>query len=207
MWYDLQKIDFVDAFKIPWSCKADIQVKVVIKLKDVIDLQNISIKLVSNKKWFNQIDKRRLKKYHELWSIPSDVHQLLQYFCGEVKPYKSGTKDTRRMFLSEMTQEEIGKILCFLNANKMMIVSDILRWRWEFCAEWMLVVRKTSTSEWVLKSINEVMNFYGNGDIVLSPKWSIKIGRVTMQRKWWDWGRDSANMLQFKIDPTELFSL
>jgi hypothetical protein len=106
-----------------------------------------------------------------------------------------------------MTQEEVDKILSFLNASKMMIVSDILRWRWEFCAEWMLVVRKTSTSEWVLKSINEVMNFYGNGDIILSPKWSIKIGRVTMQRKWWDWGRDSANMLQFKIDPTELFSI
>jgi hypothetical protein len=51
----------------------------------------------------------------------------LQYFCGEIKPYKSGTKDKRRMFLSEMTQEEVDKILSFLNASKMMIVSDILR--------------------------------------------------------------------------------
>ncbi len=209
MGYDIKKIEFVKAIKITWSHKADIQVqiKVMIKLKDEIDTQNISIKLVSNKKGFNQIDKRWLLHYAKLWKIQEDVLVLLKYFCGEIKPYKSWTKDSRRMFITEMTKEEADKIINFLNKNKMMIVSDILRGRWEFCAEWMLVVKKTTTYDRVLKSINEVMNFYWNGDIEISPKWSIKIGRITMQRKWGDRWRSSANMLQFKIDPTELFTI
>ena len=61
----------------------------MIKLKDEIDAQNISIKLVSNKKGFNQIDKRRLLHYAKLWKIQEDVLVLLKYFCGEIKPYKS----------------------------------------------------------------------------------------------------------------------
>lgn len=209
MGYNLKKIEFVKAIKVTGSHKADIQVqvKVTIKMKDEIDAQNISIKLVSNKKWFNQIDKRRLKNYAELWNIPEDVLLLLKYFCGETEPYKKWTKDSRRMFLTEMTDEEIKKIMDFLNENKMMIVSDILRGRWEFCAEWMLVVKKTTYYDRVLKSINEVMNFYWNGSIKISPRWSVKIGKITMQRKWWDWWRETANMLQFKIDPTELFTV
>jgi len=96
MWYDLQEIEYVKAIKVAWSHKADIQVqiKIIIKLKDEIDVQNISVKLVSNKKWFNQIDKRRLKNYAEIWKIPDDVLKLLKYFSGEEKPYKQWTKET-----------------------------------------------------------------------------------------------------------------
>jgi hypothetical protein len=209
MWYELVKIEYVKAIKINWSHKADIQlqIKIIIKLIDEIDTQNISIKLVSNKKWFNQIDKRWLKSYAELWNIPQDVIKLLKYFCWEIPPYKKWTRDGRRMFINEMTLDEQNKIFSFLNENKIMIVSDILRGRWEFCAEWMLIIQKTWNYEWVLKSINEVMNFYGNWEIEISPKGSIKIGKITMQRKWWDWWRNTSNMLQFKIDPTNLFSI
>ena len=35
----------------------------------------------------------------------------------------------------------------------------------------------------------------------------MKIGRITMQRKGGDAGRDTAKMLQFKVDPTELFNV
>jgi len=34
---------------------------------------------------------------------------------------------------------------------------------------------------------------------------SLKIGKITMQRKGGDAGRGSAKMLQFKINPVELF--
>ena len=51
-----------------------------------------------------------------------------------------------------------------------MIVSDIIRGRGEFCAEWMLVIRKTLLYEWILKPIGEVMNYYGNGNIQVSPR-------------------------------------
>lgn len=39
----------------------------------------------------------------------------------------------------------------------------------------------------------------------MSPRGSICIGKVTIQRKGGDNGRETANMLQFKLDPTELF--
>jgi hypothetical protein len=87
------------------------------------------------------------------------------------------------MFITEMTSEEQDKILQFFKEKKMLIVSDILRGRGEFCAERMLVVKKTSYYERVLKSINEVMNFYGNGEVIISPQGSLKIGKITMQRK------------------------
>ena len=209
MWYSLEKIEYVKALKIKWSHKADIQVqvKIIIKLKDEIDIQNISIKLVSNKKWFNQIDKRWLKNYVDLWNISTDILPIFQYFCGEIAPYKVWTRDPRRMFIDELTSIEREKLLSFLYKNKLMIVSDILRWRWEFCAEWILVIRKDGDYHWVLKSINEVMNFYGNWEIIVSPRGSIKIWKITIQRKWGDWWRNTANMLQFKIDPTELFQI
>jgi hypothetical protein len=124
-----------------------------------------------------------LKSYRELREIPDDVFNLLQYFCGEKLPYKTGTKDVRRMFLNEMTTEEQIRLIQFFKEKKMLIVSDILRGRGEFCAERMLVVKKTSYYERVLKSINEVMNVYGNGEVEISPKGSLKIGRITVQRK------------------------
>ena len=51
------------------------------------------------------------------------------------------------------------------------------------------------------------MNHFNNGCIEITPRGSLKIGRITMQRKGGDGGRPSANMLQFKINPAELFEL
>jgi len=209
MWYSMSKIEYVKAVKINWSHKADLQVqiKVFVKLKDAIDVQNISAKLVSNKAGFNQIDKRQLKKYNELRSIPSNVYKLLQYFSGELKPYKKWTRDKRRMFITEFMEEDQRLVLDFFERNKVMIVSDILKGRGEFAAERMLVVRKTWNYDRVFKPMNQVMNFYGNWDVLISPKWSINLWRIGIQRKWGDNWRESAKMLQFKIDPTELFTI
>ena len=38
----------------------------------------------------------------------------------------------------------------------------------------------------------------------MTPRGSISIGKITVQRKGGDGGRDTANMLQFKINPAEL---
>lgn len=64
--------------------------------------------------------------------------------------------------------------------------------------------RKNKTSiKWVLKPINEVINFY-SGNVEFSPQGNLKIGKITMQRKGGDAGRDTSKMLQFKINPCEL---
>jgi len=163
--------------------------------------------LVSNAKGFNQIDKRWLVKYKDMWNIPNDVYTILQHYVGELPPYKANTKDSRRMFINEMTIEEQNILLTWLNENKYLIVSDILKGRGQFSAEWVLVIKKTNFLDWVLKPINFVMNHYSNGDIGISNNGNIHLGKITVQRKGGDGGRETAKMLQFKIDPTELFNI
>jgi R.HinP1I restriction endonuclease len=58
MGYDLTKIEKVLALKIKGSFKSDVQIQVNIFLKELVEVQNISVKLASNEKGFNQLDKR-----------------------------------------------------------------------------------------------------------------------------------------------------
>ncbi len=209
MSYNLDEIESVKATKIKGSYKADVQVaiEIEIKLKNIVDIQNLQVKLVSNPKGFNQIDKRWLKSYKELWDIPDDVYKLLQYFTGEKKPKIDNPKDDRRMFANEFTLEEQQIILNFFKENKTLIVSDILKGRGRFSAEWMLVILKLKNAkniQWALEPINKVLNHFGNGEVLITPRGSFKIGQITVQRKGGDGGRESANMLQFKINPAEL---
>ena len=205
--YNLDEIESVKA-DVLHGYKADINLKVQIKFKQCIDTENIQVKLVSNKSGFNQVDKRWLKNYQELWNFPADVYRILQYFTGELPPYKSGTRDKRRMFFSEMTDFERKIILDWFRMNKTLILPDIIRGRGQFSAEWVLVIQNVGTkSRWVLKNINEVLQHYSSSDVVFSPRGSLNIGLVGMQRKGGDGGRDTAKMLQFKLDPSELFEI
>lgn len=207
MKYDLNDIESVKAEKITGHYKADIQVQVSIKLKNCIDAENLQVKLVSNRSGFNQVDKRRVDKYTELWNIPEDVAYLLKQYTGEISPIRN-TKDKRRTFANEFTKEEQQYLLQWIENNKTLIASDILKGRGRFAAEWMLVIRRVNSSEdWVLKPINECINYYCNGDVCITAKGNFKIANIGMQRKGGDRGRDSAKMLQFKIDPTCLFEI
>ncbi|MBP7173599.1 MAG: hypothetical protein KBA33_05950 [Cloacibacterium sp.] len=95
-----------------------------------------------------------------------------------------------------------------MNENKSFIVSDILKGRGQFSAEWMLVAQKVKeNSRWILKPMNFCLNYFGNGNIEITKQGNFKIGKITMQRKGGDNGRDTAKMLQFKINPAELFDL
>ena len=205
--YNLDEIESVEA-DVLHGYKADINLKVQIKFKQCIDTENIQVKLVSNKSGFNQVDKRWLKNYHELWNFPADVYMILQYFTGELPPYKDGTRDKRRMFFSEMTDSERQIILDWFKQNKTLILSDIIRGRGQFSAEWVLVIQNVDNqSRWVLKNINQVLQHYSSADVAFSPKGSLNIGLVGMQRKGGDGGRDTAKMLQFKLDPVDLFDV
>ena len=206
--YKISDIEYVKASKVIGQYKADIQVRIMIliKLKSQEDLQNLQVKLVSNPQGFNQIDKRKVDKYVEFWNIPNDITKILKLFTGETKPTKSGLRDSRRMFLDEMSQSDQDKLINFIKKNKILIVSDLLKGRGEFSADWALVILKSnSESKWVLKSINQVMNVFGAGDVRITREGSLKIGKIGMQRKGGDGGRESAKLLQFKINPVELF--
>ncbi|WP_317845460.1 type II restriction endonuclease [Campylobacter sp. LR185c] len=177
-----------------------------IKFQNLQDIQNIQVKLVSNPSGFNQIDKRWLKSYKELWNIPDDILELLQYFVGEKEPKINNPKDCRRMFLNEFDLKEQSLLIDFFTLNQPLILNDILKGRGQFASEWFLVILKIKEEplKWILKPINEVINFY-SGKVELSKQGSLKIGKITMQRKGGDNGRKTAKMLQFKINPCELF--
>ncbi len=202
--YKIEEIEFVRAV-ILHGFKADVNVQIQIKMKKALDVQNIQVKLVSNKSGFNQVDKRWLKNYREMWKIPDDVYKILQYFTGEILPYKENVRDNRRMFFDEMSSEERQKVLNWFRENKMLIISDIIKGRGQYSAEWVLVVQKLNNVKWVLKNINEVLQYYSSKDVEFSPKGSLNIGYIGMQRKGGDGGRDTAKMLQFKLDPILLF--
>lgn len=205
--YELLEIEYVEAIRIP-GLKTDVQVQVTIKLKKAIDVENLQVKLVSNPKGFNQIDKRWVDKYAVMWNIPTTVVTILKRYTGEEKPTINKPKDKRRMFANEFTELEQKEIVLWLMKNQSLIVSDILKGQGKFAAEWMLVAQKVSkNARWILKPMNFCMNYFGNGDIKVTTRGNFKIGRITMQRKGGDGGRDTAKMLQFKINPAELFSI
>ena len=205
MEYNFNEIEYVEAVKISGH-KADIQVQVTIKLTKAIDVENLQVKLVSNKKGFNQIDKRWLDKYEELWDIPNDVTYILKRYTGELSPTIINPKDKRRMFANEFSETEQNAVLNWLKENKSLIVNDILKGRGKFAAEWMLVAQKINyNARWVLKPMNYCINFFGNGEVIITARGNFNIGKIGIQRKGGDGGRKTANMLQFKIDPTELF--
>ncbi len=206
MGYDLKEIERVIAVKLH-GYKTDVQVQITIILKKAISAENLSVKLVSNPQGFNQIDKRWVDNYKKMWNIPDEIVNLLKLYTGEIKPSKAGLRDKRRMFFDEMSVTKQEKILEFFKKNKILIISDILKGRGKFSAGWMLVVlRVNSEVRWVLKTINEAMNKFGEGDVRFTNRGSMKIGRITMQRKGGDAGRDTSKMLQFKINPVELFN-
>ncbi|MDR6969006.1 flavodoxin [Flavobacterium arsenatis] len=205
--YILDEIESVIAEKLSGH-KTDVQVQVSIKLKSIIDAQNLQVKLVSNTKGFNQIDKRWVDKYIEMWDMPAPIISIFKRYTGEEIPTIKNPKDKRRMFANEFSELEQEIALKWLDKNKSLIVSDILKGRGQFAAEWMLVAQKVKEdSRWILKPMNFCLNHFGNGEVSITKQGNFKIARIGMQRKGGDGGRSTANMLQFKINPAELFEI
>lgn len=191
--------------------KADIQVRVKIVIENIIHIENISLKKANKTAGFNQVDKRSVLTYQKIWRFDDDIAMWLRLFTGDILPQKilsdiklQNLKDKRRIFLTEIPQDKLQNIINFFKDNTILVVSDILRGRGGLSAEWFLVTRKNSDTsvDWILKDINSVINFYAKGDVQLSPRGSLKIGRVTMQRKG---GTPDPTSLQFKINPLDLF--
>lgn len=120
MGYKLKDIEKVKA-KILHGYKTDVQVQITIYFKDLISAENLSIKLVSNPKGFNQIDKRWVESYRELWEIPNDIAQSLKFFTGELKSKNINLKDSRRMFINEFGRNTQNKIIDFSKRRKCLL--------------------------------------------------------------------------------------
>ena len=202
MGYEIGEIDVVKATK-PHGEKADVQVRVRTKAGERVE--GVSIKLVSNTNGFNQVDKRWLSHYAKLWKMPADVHEGLKLFVGEAKPTRS-TRTADRMYLNELDAPTRDAIVAFFAKYKDAIVSDILEGDGAFAAKWLMVAyRPAVKTRWVLKSSADAVKFFAEGPVTITGSGNLKIGRITMQRKGGDGGRETAKMLQFKINPALLF--
>jgi len=213
MGYSLDEIENVVALRIPRSQKADIQIKILITVENLTMVENLSLKKANNDANYNQVDKRWVDTYREMWGFDEDITRGLKLFTGEVEPDSSiigSLRDKRRMFLDELSEDLSGKIVDFFKENKTLVASDILRGRGALSADWMLVTRYNKaddTTTWALQDINTAINFFAKGDVYITKRGSLKIRRITMQRKGGDAGRKTARMLQFKIKPCDLFVL
>jgi len=236
MGYDVKKLDSVKAIQVPTKIKksdlckfgvnekeyeqfvkfkkADAQIRIIIKIGNILKIENLSLKKANKDADYNQIDKRSVDGYQEMWKFSDEIAFWLKLFTGELDPKKYSRKtgikkfrDKRRLFLNEMSEEIQNKIIKFFDRNRIIIISDIIKGRGGLSADWMLVTRlnkQEKTTTWILKYINTVMNFFGSDDVEISPRGSLHIGKITMQRKG---GTPDPTKLQFKIKPCQLFKL
>lgn len=230
--YDIKNLDKVEAIQIPLRInkkdfytfnideidynkfvrfkKSDAQIKLIIKVGGIVKYEYISIKKANSDADYNQIDKRTVESYQEMWCFDDEIKKWLKLFSGETIPNKKifkKIKDKRRMFLIEMPIDIQKKIRKFFEENKILIISDIIKGRGGLSAGWMLVtklIKEQNKFEWVLKDINTTMNFFGKGEVVISKRGSLHIGKITMQRKG---GTPDPTKIQFKINPCQLFEI
>lgn len=184
---------------------ADVQVRV--KTKTGEKIEGISIKLVSSANGFNQIDKRWLRQYASAWKMPPAIVTALRLFTGEDKPTPA-SRVPNRMYLNEFDKELQAQLVDFFTANKKMIVSDLLEGDGAAKAGWFMVAWKnTDKPKWKLVSIAVTIKIFSEGKVEITRAGNLRVGRITMQRKGGDGGRETAKMLQFKINPTLLFDI
>ena len=108
--------------------------------------------------------------------------------------------------MNEFSDSERSIIMNWFKDNRSLVVSDLLKGSGEFQAEWMLVIHKFEGNyNWILETIDYAIEKIGmEGEVKVSPKGSLKIGEINMQRKGGDGGRPTANQLQFWINPLAL---
>jgi hypothetical protein len=194
--------------KIISGQKTDVQVLVNLKNNPNVIKRNLQVKLVTNESGFNQVDKRWVDNYVILFGIPPKIAKLLKLYTGEIKPIIKNPRDSRRMFMDEFPLEDQKIILDFFRKNKNRILQLILAGEGEFAADFMMVVRKTGRKyESIICPMEQVLSHYGSQEVVITKRGNLSVGKIGMQRKGGDNGRKSAQMLQFKADPTQLFIL
>ncbi len=158
----------------------------------------VQVKKVSNPKGFNQIDKRWVDKYAEMWSIPAQVVQTLKLFTGEVK-----TEGKKRLTLKEVTDIQRESLVRWFDIFFRDVVRTLIAGNGENPPKFYAVTDHNNKTH--LFDIKDVIAFYtGDRKVEVTNRGSLRIGRIKMQRKGGDNGRPTANMLQFKLDPMEI---
>jgi len=198
MGYSLDEISKVYANILPSirGKKTDIVVSIFLK-SGLKKEENLSVKKIKRGADYNQVDKRWVRDYQKLWNLSNDITEKLKMFTGE--------SFTIRIYLDDIPIESRKKIINFFKDNKEQIVSDLVKGRKNHQPNWILVTETNGKARWVLRDIDSAIKIFSSGDITITDKGNLRIGKIIMQRKGGDAGRPTANMLQFKIHPSDLF--
>ena len=150
MGYDIKKLDSVKAIQVPTKIKksdlskfevneeeyeqfvrfkkADAQIRIIIKIGNILKIENLSLKKANSDANYNQIDKRTVDDYQEMWNFDDEIAFWLKLFTGELDPKKYSRKtgikkfkDKRRLFLNEMPEMIQNKIIGFFERNRIII--------------------------------------------------------------------------------------
>ena len=202
MGYDtVQSISAVTTRSMGGNSKADVIVTI-----DGFDV-GISIKKFTAS--FNQIDKRRVDNYAKMWDMPDDITDTLRKYCGVCgfRPVDDNviTRDSRRYFLDELTPKERDGLVGFFAINKDKIMYDVLHGT---NADYILVIRKDDEkiTESGLVRTEKAIQHYG-GNVSITKRGNLKLGKITVQRKGGNGGGITAQMLQFKFSPKDILNL
>ena len=194
--------------------KADIQLRIQLRHDNVVYVENLSLKRSKKHAGFNHVGKRSVETYARFWNMPDDIIYWLKCFTGAIKPEDiegvdlENLKDKkhRRIYFTEMPETMRAKIIRFFEDNKQQVISDLLRGRGVLSADWLLVTEvdgATGKHRWVLSDIHHAINYFSERSVRVSPRGSLHVGRVFMQRKG---GTPDPTSLQFKIHPLALFN-
>jgi hypothetical protein len=211
------------AFKCSPTAKADIAIKhngkqILISVKEF----DADIKFD-----YNHVERNYVDFYAQKWSMPREVYVALKRFVGEVDVQGNpisiedlqkeaqllGTSPgklskERKIPLSQMDDKTIESIKRFFSENKMKILKDVFI-NDENIEIFIIVKRQKGMIYYYVLPTKDVLNIYSEGDVKVTSKGNLLIGRVTLQRKGGDhhtasgWVDTSASQLQFKIKPSE----
>lgn len=211
------------AFKCPPRAKADVGITCNGR-QILISVKEFDVDIGFD---YNHVERKYVDFYARKWSIPKDVYIALKKFVGEVNargdpvsieelkrdaellgmsPGKLSKK--RRIFLHQMDDQTIENVKRFFSENKMKILKDIFI-DGEAIEFFIIVKRQRGLVYYYVLPTKDVLDIYSEGDVRITPKGSLLIGRVELQRKSGDhwtsrgWVDTSASQLQFKIKPSE----
>ena len=187
----------------------------------------ISVKEFDVKFDYNHVERHYLDFYAREWSMPRSVYISLKQFVGEINeqgapiaietlereaerlgmsPGKLGK--TRRIFINQMNYQTRETIKEFFRANKAEILKDVFI-NDENIEFFIVVKREGDTAHYYVVPTKDMVDIYSTGDVIITPRGSLQIGKVVLQRKGGDhrtnggWVDVVASQLQFKIKPSE----
>lgn len=205
------EIKNIKAERLVGRKKTDVRVSIEKTNGEVMKI-NLSVKKSTAD--FSQLERGDLEKYRQLLNMPDKVYNLLKFFLGKSLPsgYDSSKtfRETHRLFLDELTDEDQKSIIDFFDSiKKDLIHNAFLGTDPESRPHFLVTINKEDPIQSDFKEAKftaaekAITIALDTGKVLLSPRGSLKIGKITLQRKGGDGGKPKACDIQIKFNPSD----